>query len=282
MTKTLITAEDIKANIYEDIELIADISGLTNNNVAELEKEFSMLFDANEYMREITEMYSEELNDYQKRNDIILNLSKANHILEKESVLRYHNKNRTEWICICTKFLLIKLDYKEIHCLREKISLLSSMLNCCCKIKYFNIQKLIFRKNNAIICGSLYRLFQCFERKMFGDISYRLKEKSEVYKLKNSNIIEYQNYLVSVNKEVSQGLYYKDVSYRGALQIEVGTNAEIGVWEIKKETFENEFSRMNDIIFEIFMEHITNRFAEDLVKGSTDKVKGGFKNNEGF
>lgn len=282
MEKNSIKAEEIKSNIYEDIELIADIGGLTNNDITELERDLNKLFDANIYMREITGLYRGELVDYQKRNDIILNRSKADHILEKENVLRYYNKDKTEQVCICTKFLSITLDYTDTHSLKEKIHLLSSMLNCCCKIKYFNIQKLILRKNNAIICGSLYRLYQCFERKMFGDISYRLKGKGKVYKLKSSSILGYQDCLVSVDKEVSQGFYLKEVCYRGTLRIEVGTSEEIECLDNIEGWFETKFMHMNDIIFEIFIKHITNGFAEDLVKGTTDKVKGGFKNNGGF
>lgn len=280
MKKELIEATDIKANIYENIELIADIGGLTNNDIIELEKELNKLFEADTYMKENSEIYADELDDYQKRNDISLNLTKINYILQKENVLRYYNKDKTEKICICTKFVSIKLDYMTTHSLKEKIHLFSSILDCCNRINYFKIDNLILCKNNAVVCGSLYRIFQCFEKAMFGDFSSKLKKKTEMYKLKNSSILEYCDYLVSVDKEVLQGLYDNEISYRGTLKIEVGTNAEIGHMEQLEGLFEEQFTHMNDIIFEVFMGHITNSFAEDLVKGSTNKVKEGFKNNE--
>lgn len=281
MNRKSIEAKDIKANIYESIELIADIGGLTNNDVAELEKKLNSLFDANIYTRENSEIYSEELEDYQKRNGIILNLSKVNYILEKENVLRYFNKSRTEQICICTKFISMKLDYSVVHSLKNKIHLFTCLLNCCCETGSFYIHKLMLRKNNAIICGSLYRMYQCFDKAMFGDISSALEKETDAYKLKNSSIFGYDNYLVSVDKEVSQGTYMKENSYRGTIKIEIGI--DIGTEADKSEgLFEEHFKWMNNIIFKIFIEHITNGFAEDLIKGSTNKVKGGFNVNENF
>ena len=40
------------------------------------------------------------------------------------------------------------------------------------------------------------------------------------------------------------------------------------------------FIELNNIIFQIFMNHITGSFAEDLVSGTTNKVIGGFNKNE--
>jgi len=280
MKKREIRPEDIKANIYDRVELTADISGFTSQNVMELEKDWNELFDRTLYRMEESGLQLHEFMEYQKRNDILYSAAKSDSAAERERVIRYYDKSRSEEICICTKFISIKLDYKTAHSLREKIKLFSAILNCCGKVKFFHIDRLLLTKTNSIICRSLYRMYQCFDKAAFGEIAYGLRQKADEYKLKNSCIFEYLDCMVSVDKEVSQGLYNNAASYRGVLKIEAGSDAESDCAGMTEEMLEGRFRHMNDIIFEVFLCHVTDRFALDLVEGSTDKVIGGFHRNE--
>jgi hypothetical protein len=281
--KSSIKPEDIKANIYDTIKLIIDISGVTSSYLNSIQETFKELFLPERYNLKETELYADEVNDLNERESGKMTLASRKRLMEKESVLRFCSKDDNEEVVISRLFVCIKLEYKAAHSLTKKINLMGSIIKCFSNSGYFGIERITLIKiNSIVVCISLYRLYQCFSKSMFGDITYTLgrqgKEVTEIF-LENESYFIYGENEVTVSKTVQKGIYNdneKSVVYEGVLNI----NTCYERVENKDIDVATKIQELNSIIFEIFISHITGAFAEDLVKGDTNKVVGGFNKNE--
>lgn len=285
--KDQIKPKDIVANIYDSIELIIDITGINEDYIKKfIDIEISeIIFPPNIYRRTKTELYEEELNHYQKRNTLEMSIASKRRLLETESVYRFYAKNETEQIAISTMFISIKLDYKCAHILNDKINLISNIIKYLMQNEYLQIERITLNKSNSVICSSLYRLYQCFNKNLFGDMAYNLSRRKiniEEYYLRNESLFHYGKYISHISRIVQKGLYDEKVSYQGILQI----NMNFDAFEFEDNTEDSIqkiisiFIKLNSICYQIFIEHITLAFIKDLVNGKTDKVIGGFNKNE--
>lgn len=288
--KNKIKQEEIKANIYDTTELVIDINGTSFENINEyINSDFTAIFPAINYSRESTELYEEELDAYVSRNKLEMSITSKKRLLEKETVLRYFSEEDTEQISICSLFVSIKLIYKQHpHKLSDKILLISKIMECLMKDDYLSIGRITLNKRDSVICATLYRLYQCLNKNLFGDIAYDLSRKYSEdvleYYLRNDMIFEYKECLAYVSRTVKRGSYENTDAYQGIIQIDVNKD-RISMDSVKldcKHEISDSFEKLNEICYKIFIEHITNSFAEDLVKGKTNKVLGGFNKNEGI
>lgn len=285
--KDKISQNDIKANIYDTTELIIDFSGASFENISKyINKEFVKLFPPETYSREDTGLFEEELNSYESRNNFEMSMASKKRLLEKETVLRYYSKNKTEQISISSMFVSIKLIYKEhAHKFNDKIRLISNIMKFLMEDEYLTIDRITLNKRDSVICATLYRLYQCLNKNLFGDIAYELSRKNgnntTEYFLRNDAMFKYEEYFTFVSRTVKSGQYESNAAYQGILQIDVNTDNFTcdrvkGDYTVK---IINCFEKLNEICFKIFIEHITFPFAEDLIKGETNKVLGGFNKN---
>lgn len=283
--KYKISQNDIKANIYDTTELIIDFSGASFENISRyINKEFVQLFPPETYSREDTGLFEEELNSYESRNNFEMSMASKKRLLEKETVLRYYSKNKTEQISISSMFVSIKLIYKEhAHKFNDKIRLISNIMKYLMEDEYLTIDRITLNKRDSIICATLFRLYQCLNRNLFGDIAYKLSRKNTTeYYLRNDTMFKYEEYFAFVSRIVKRGEYEDATAYQGILQIDVNTE-NFTLDRIKDnyiEKIKNCFEKLNEICYKIFIEHIEISFAEDLLKGTTNKVLGGFNKNE--
>lgn len=140
-----------------------------------------------------------------------------------------------------------------------------------------------FYSKDSIYCSSLYRVYQCFDKQAFGDIGYTLKRRlpeeirpltSEIY-----NVFEYNGAEVKLYKSVIPGMIA-----RSDEEIYEATLLTIVVFDTTNADEEidivNTLEKLNQISFKVFIHHITESFAEDLIKGFSDKVKAGVNKNE--
>lgn len=285
--KDLINPKDIVANIYDSIELIIDIVGINEDYIKKiLDNELLEVLPPNIYRRIKTGLYEEELNDYQKRNTIEMSIVSKSRLLQTESVYRFYAKNEKEQITISTMFISIKLDYKFAHhILKDKINQISKIFKFLMQDEYLQIERITLNKKNSIICSSLYRLYQCFNKNLFGDIAYNLSRNNknvEEYSLRSETLFQYEEYISQISRIVHRGSYDEKISYQGILQINMHfekfkfeDNAEKSIKKII-----SIFEQLNSRCYKIFIEHMTLAFINDLVNGKTDKVIEGFHKNE--
>ncbi|WP_097005208.1 hypothetical protein [Lacrimispora amygdalina] len=284
--KDQISQQQIKANIYDYTELIIDIGGMTEDIINRyIDNEFTQLFPPGIYKRAKTELYESEIDDYEDRSSYVMSITSKKRLLETETVLRYSAKDGMEQIIISTMFVIIKLDYKCTHKLNEKINLISEIMNCLIQNAYTEINRITINKRDRIICATLFRLYQCFNKNIFGDIAYALSRKNKNtngFYLRSDSLFNFDEYDVHVSREVKRGEYEDTQAFQGSLKM----NVRLEGFEIEDDTQETiqrikkSFVDLNDICYKIFIEHITLSFAADLVVGTTDKVLGGFNKNE--
>lgn len=284
INKNDIKREQIKANIYDTIQLLVDINGVTSLDLDSIQSYLKSLFPSDSYTLMETELYPYEVEDLSERRPEGITISSRKRLIEKETVLRFVSKDESEEISISRLFIGIKLDYKSAHKLSEKIEKMSEILACFSDLKYFEIERITLSKKDNIICISLYMLYQCFVKSMFGDITYVLSRKGENVKqsyLENKSYLNYGENIVKIYKLVQNGsINYHDKKkevYEGNLNI-ITSYECIEPYDANDTKLK--FIELNNIIFQIFMNHITGSFAEDLVSGTTNKVIGGFNKNE--
>ncbi|EPR10218.1 hypothetical protein [Ruminiclostridium papyrosolvens] len=282
--KNTIKPEQIKANIYDTVQLIVDITGVTSLDLDYIQSCLKSLFPSNLYTLMETELYPCEVEDLSERRPDGITITSQKRLIEKETVLRFVSKDESEEISISRLFIIIKLNYKSAHKLSEKIDMIREILSCFFRINYFEIVRITLNKKDNIICNSLYMIYQCFVKSMFGDITYTLGRKGEDVKqssLENKSYLMYGENIVKIYKSVQNGnINYNDKKkevYEGNLNITMSyeclENYDANDTKLK-------FIELNNIAFQIFMNHITGSFAEDLVLGNTNKVLGGFNINE--
>ena len=264
MAKKDVNASDIKANIYDTIELTVDINGMTSSDLELKQEELKALFPAENYALEETELYDNEVSDLNERRPEGLSKSLQKRLIEKEVAFRFLSKDSTEKITITRLFVTIKLDYKAAHCLTKNIELMSNIIKCFDDNKFFTIERVTLKKLDSIVCSSLYRMYQCFEKDMFGDIAYSLKKDgsdSEPLYLKNESYFKYGNNDIKISKRIVTGVFHDSSvkkAYEGLLKVTAYYDCIVN--NDVKCIVSDKIKELNSIIFEIFIKHITDSF----------------------
>ena len=134
-------------------------------------------------------------------------------------------------------------------------------------------------KKDSIYCKSLYRLYQCYNKEMFADASYLLQREGKNILPESTSIcnkFKYGKYNVSIVKSIIKGYTsYEEEIYEGKMDTIVSYEALEELINV-----EDIINNLNNISFELFISHITEGFANDLMIGKTDKVKDEVNMNE--
>lgn len=123
--KKNILPSEIKANIYDSVELIVDIHGITRLDIEKVLPKLNEILPAENYSRTDDSLTVEEINDYGDRRDSPLNVSARKRYLDTENVVRYYSKNFSEKITISRLFISIYLSYEIAHDLKSNIILMN-------------------------------------------------------------------------------------------------------------------------------------------------------------
>lgn len=272
-----ILPDEIKANLYDKIELIVDFHGITWLEVEKVQEKIKGILSPDIYGRCEEEFKEQELRDYKERHPI--SEASLRRYKNTETVIRYYSKDETEIVTISKLFLGITLNYEVAHKLQENISLITKIVKIFSEEEYFEIEDVYLIKRDSIYCQSLYRLYQCYEKEMFADASYLLQKSMKGIVSGSTSIcnrLKYQDYDISIVKSVVKGYTSSDEEiYEGKMDTIVSYEV-IGEEINIKETL----MELNNISYKIFMSHITNNFANELLLGKTNKVKNGVNLNE--
>lgn len=275
LKKQDIKPSDIKANIYDSVELIIDIHGVARQDIEYVLEKLSEILPAEYYSRIDDSLTPQEINDYGDRRENILSWATRKRYLDTESVVRYYSKDNSEKITISRLFISIYLSYEIAHVLKANIELLDKIVEVFNTLEYFEVEKIFLVKKDSIYCSSLDKMYQCFDRKMFADVGYLLGRKAQgidygVTRVYNN--LSYGNAEVIVNKEIMEGILSdsNELVYEGKMETIV--SQEPSEDEVSINGVLNE---LNSISFDVFMCHITDSFARDLVDGQSSKVKMG-------
>lgn len=276
-----IAPDSIRANIYDQVELLVDFHGITKKDIELAQETMKNVLDSKEYSMSEEPFPMDELQYYTERHNISLSMQKR--LMDTESVIRFYAKDGTECITISRLYIGIRLSYEVAHNLKENIRRLAEIVHVFDKQGFFEVENIYLIKKNSIYCSSLYRVYQCFDRQVFGDAGYILKRRypdetipytSEVY-----NSFEYNGMEVNLYKSVVPGTIAKsDDEIFEAVLLTIVTSDMTDVDE--EIDIGKALDEMNQISFKVFIQHITDSFANDLVNGFSNKVKAGVNKNE--
>lgn len=275
LKKKNILPSEIKANIYDYVEIIVDIHGITRLDIETALQRLNEILPAGNYSRSDDSLTVDEINDYGDRRDIPLSTSARKRYLDTENVVRYFSKNLSERVTISRLFISIHLSYEIAHDLKSNIDLMDQIVQVFNELEYFEVEKIYLVKKDSIYCSSLYRMYQCFDKKMFADAGYQLflqKKQTDTGVTSVYNNFTYDEAEVILNKKIMTGKIADsdELIYKGMLDTMISKNptgSDIRVKEVLTE--------LNKISFEIFICHITDAFARDLMNGRSDKVRKG-------
>ena len=241
-----ILPDDITANIYDKIELIVDFHGITRLEIENAQEKVKQILSSDYYSRREGEFSVDELKAYGERT-YISNASLKRYY-DTEGVIRYYSKDETEIITISKLFLSITLNYEVTHKLKDNISLMAQLIELFAEEEYFEVEGVYLIKRDSIYSEST-------------SIGNRFK---------------YGKYNVNIEKSVVKGYTsYGDEIYEGKMDTIVSCDTFEEVVNL-----ENMIKELNNISFEVFISHITEGFANDLIVGKTDKVIDGVNINE--
>lgn len=276
-----IAPDCIKANIYDQVELIVDFHGITKKDMEFVQEKTKKILDSKEYSMSEDPFSLDELQYYAERHNISISMQRR--MKDSECVIRFYAKDNTECITISRLYIGITLSYEVAHNLKRNINLLAELVHLFDEQEYFEVENVYLIKKNSIYCSSLYRVYQCFDKLAFGDAGYTLNRRfsdeirpltSEVY-----NVFEYNGAEVKLYKSVIPGTIARsdeEIYEATLLSIVVFDTANID----EEIDIEKTLEKLNQISFKVFIHHITDSFAEDLLKGVSDKVKAGVNKNE--
>lgn len=271
---TEIDPNKIKGNIYDYVELIVDFHGIRKYDIENIQRKLTDLLPADSYSMAEDSFGEEEINAYGARRN--LSSSARRRYYENETVIRYYSKDNTECVTISRLFVSIRLSYEIAHDLKKNMELLNKIVCLLAEEEYFEIEEIYLVKKDSIYCSSLHNVYQCFNAGMFGDSGYLLALDSMAEIEHNSTEIRnsflYGKYEAEVKKTVRGGSIpdSDQTIYEAAMTTTVMYEAEeevVNVLEILND--------LNRISFDIFIRHITDSFAEDLVNGCSEKVERG-------
>jgi len=275
LKKRDIKPSDIKANIYDSVELIIDIHGVTRQDIECVLEKLNEILPAKEYSRSDDSLTPQEINAYGDRKENLLSRATRQRYLDTESVVRYYSKNNSEKITISRLFISIYLSYEIAHVLKSNIEVMGKIVKVFNTLEYFEVEKIFLVKKDSIYCSSLYKMYQCFDKKMFADVGYMLGRTTQEMDYGVTRV--YNNFScgdaeVIINKEIMEGVLSdsSEYIYEGKMETIVSQEPSEDVVSVN-----DVLNELNDISFQVFMCHITDSFARDLVDGKSSKVKMG-------
>lgn len=274
-----IAREKIKASLYDEINIFVDYTGLTDRDVLESASIIDELMKDKGYNKYITPLNYFEIEEYALRQRREISLASKRNSIEEDNTIRYVRSDVMTEVIVYRSFLQIRLRYDENarHVLREYFVLLNNIVKCLRENKdFFKLQTVFLQKKNEIYCKSLYQVFRCFDRNMFGTFMYG--SSKDPYSL---NILQAkENFFCDdlefdVLKAVSNGrdgntnkdIYLGQFDITGRYDAAPIDNVDIVAY----------LGKINDQIFDIFRRYLTDGFLKDMVEGKTVKLIGGFQ-----
>jgi hypothetical protein len=278
--KSEIKPSDIKANIYDSIELIIDVHGVSRWNMEDVSEKLKKILPAEKYSRTDDSLTDQEVNDYGDRKGDILSEAVRKRYLETEGIIRYISKDGSEKITISRLYISIFLSYEIAHFLSEKIELIGEIVMIFNTLDYFEVEKISIVKKDSIYCPSLKVLYHCYEKNMFADVRYTLDSKnveSEYGITSVYNNFYYENSEIVINKRITEGrsLDSDQIIFEGIIDTTVSMEPDE-----KNINIGNILYNLNTISFKVFMCHITEKFANELIDGRSSKDVRGINFNE--
>lgn len=270
--------EKIIANLYDEIDIIIDYTGLTDKDIVEKALDIDALLKNDRYVKSMSPLTYDEIEQFSKRQRRELSLAAKRNSIEEENSVRYLREDNLVEVVIYRTFTQIKLNYNDNtkHILRDYFSIVLNIATCLNENRpFFKVQTVFLQKKNKVFGTSIYQIFQCFEKDRFG--TFIQGTKNDLYNLNLLNGRE--NFSCGDLEFEVQKLIGSGMDANTKKKISIGQLDIIGRYDaapIEELNIVDKFGELNDGIYDIFKRYLKESFIEDMINGTTKKLIGGF------
>ncbi|ACA56197.1 TIGR04255 family protein [Clostridium botulinum] len=281
--KSEINRKDLTANILNKVIIRLDFLRIVNIQelVSELQGYLSTLdfFLTNQDFVNDIEF---QINDPEILSTDNFSVKKS---IKREQIYNFENTNNTVELAISENFIAFNIDCKREYSLEKYITIFSKIVILAQKkFTFIKFIRIGLRKINNIICKD-ENLYYCFEKDFLPDIKIQTSEIREIRYMKRQALdnLSYNKHLFNIFKIIQEGTL-------GNKNTERAFNAILDIDGYLKETIPERFEDYDDVkktiiginydIFDIFKSMITYNFANDLIKGESNKVEWGINKND--
>lgn len=196
--------------------------------------------------------------------------------VRQQQVFVFHNKDEHIKLKISSTFAFISINKtKYVNCLEYCGVLLKVMKIVRKEVTYFNCRRFGLRKINQCFLMDITKLNDFFESKHYHLFHFGEKSNPKVTQLKDSFFVG--DYNINLMRTIVRG----EIGDQEAYQIIFDSDIYIlGNQEVHSLILEEGVSNMNDILFELYKDVVTEKFLQQLNDGTFDEqiIKGVEKN----
>lgn len=281
ISKQSVKRADLKANILAKVTLridftrVLDVTNFINDVQQNLGKEF-------EYREGLLNEVELTINDPDPvSNEIILKKS-----INKEIVYRFLDERKKVEISISRFFISFDIRCNSTYCFGnyiDKFSEIIAMLEA--RYELINIVRLGLRKVNIVICPDIEAVYACFNRNLYLNYSPHSGEsRLSLLKSQWADYFTLDGYGFNLIKQITPGIMkdYSDekevlqvvLDIDGYLKDELLLEKPVSAKNVKEIIID-----INNNIFNVFKDHITEAFIVELINGGSSKILEGVNVN---
>lgn len=267
---TIIKREDFKHNFLANIIIRFDFKGIFEN---ELEKSVSNL---KEMLKEhhydyIRKEHAQEIDFKINDPEFLGSIPPAN--VKKQPVYIFNNEEKGLIFKISPTFAIINNLNKKYISFSEYAPFLIEIINLLQKTPFFNITRFGIRKINICILKDINKLYDYFNKEHF-----YLYDQEGTQTYQQSQTYTKEEYNINLIRNIILGKYDEQPAYQIAIDADIYTSSKEKIIDIIQN--ESQINTMNDILFEIYTNMLTNKLIKQLSENEfNDNLLVGVKDN---
>lgn len=278
--KSNINREDIKYNFLKNIIIRFDFQGMDERELD------SVISEVGGYLKKEENGYISKNIEISKEMDFDIDdpeqiereglLAKS---VREQNVYVFQNRDPQVTLKISTTFALISIDKtKYVNCLQYCDTLIYIMKVIMEKIPYFSCTRFGLRKINQCILLDINKLNDYFEKSHYQIYVFGTEHHCRIKVAERTDHLFIDDYNLNLTREILRGELQGEEAYRINLDADLYL---LGDKEVKEIIQNNTCVKtMNEILFNIYKDTITESFLQQLIDGSFDPglIKGVMKN----
>lgn len=265
--KERIKREDIHYNFLKNIIIRFDYDGMDEAELDVVLREISPQLKEKGYVSRTMEINKGMEFDIDDPERVEIDGLFAKNI-RKQRVFVFHNENDQVKLKISSTFAFIAINKtKYVNCLEYCDVLLDVMKIVQKEVTYFNCRRFGLRKINQCFLMDITKLNDFFEREHFRIFCFGEKSKPKVTQLKDSFFVK--DYNVNLARTMVCGEMSGKEAYQVVFDSDIYVLGDENVSSLiinKKKV-----SDMNEVLFELYKDIITEQFLQQLMDGTFDE-----------
>lgn len=264
--KKSINRKDIRYNFLKNITIRFDFDGVDEAELGVVIQEISPVLKEKGYISRTMDICKEmdfKIDDPEKIETDGL----AVRNIRQQQVYVFHNQDPQVKLRISSTFAIISINKtKYVNCLDYCDVLLDVMKSIKDKVTYFNCRRFGLRKINQCILMDIAKLNDFFEEQHYRVFHFGESSEPKVTQLKDNLSVEQYN--VNFVRTLVRGEIDEKEAYQIVLDSDIYVlgNQMVSLLLTEPEMVSN----MNEILFQLYKDVLTDEFLQQLIDGTFD------------